>query len=107
MPEAKNQRPTLTTTRDDSSPAAGEVAKLREENERLRAELAEAKRNQKAKPNTRPQPEEPSYGLSEGQRDELEREGKTVSPFTGARQVGSGRGDVREVDQDEFVKAGK
>ncbi|MER5703482.1 hypothetical protein ABT023_16275 [Micromonospora sp. NPDC002296] len=36
-------------------------------------------------------PVEPSFGLSEGQRQELVATGKTVSPFTGAPQVGSGR----------------
>jgi len=28
-------------------------------------------------------PREPSFGLCEGEREELERTGKTVSPFTG------------------------
>jgi hypothetical protein len=31
-------------------------------------------------------PVEPSFGLSEGERDELERTGRTVSPFTGEKR---------------------
>lgn len=36
-------------------------------------------------------PVEPSFGLSEGQRQELEATGKTVSPFTGTPQLGTGK----------------
>lgn len=31
-------------------------------------------------------PREPSFGMSEGERDELERTGRTVSPFTGEKR---------------------
>ncbi len=86
----------------DTKPAApaanDELARLRAENERLRAELAEAKPQAPAKPT------EPSFGISEGQRDELERTGKTVSPFTGARQVADGETVKTGVSADEFDK---
>lgn len=80
---------------------------LAAERDRLAAELETAQANQKAVPNTNPQPVEPSFGLSEGQRADLELNGKTVSPFTGALQVGDGAkgSDVRVVSQDEFIKA--
>lgn len=74
-----------------------EVARLKAENATLKAELAELR------PSTPAKPSEPSFGISEGQRDELERIGKTVSPFTGARQVADG-GDVRVVDQETYDK---
>jgi hypothetical protein len=84
-----------------------EVAQLRAENALLRDKLSAAEANAKPVPNTRPQPEEPSFGISEGQRSDLERDGKTVSPFTSALQVGSGQpGDQpREVSEDEFHQA--
>jgi hypothetical protein len=83
-----------------------EIERLKAENERLRTELAEAQANAKALPNTRPTPTEPSFGLSEGQRAELEANGKTTSPFTGARQVGTGEpGEKpRVVSAEEFDK---
>lgn len=31
-------------------------------------------------------PREPSFGISQGEQDELERTGRTVSPFTGERR---------------------
>lgn len=96
-------------TRLNTMAEGGEVDELRAENARLKAELAEARRNAAARPNTRPKPSEPSYGLSEGQRADLELHGKTVSPFTGALQVGDGEpgSDPETVSQEEFVKAGK
>ncbi|MEU8329823.1 hypothetical protein [Micromonospora sp. NPDC048839] len=36
-------------------------------------------------------PVEPSFGLSEGQRQELLATGKTTSPFTGTPQLGTGK----------------
>ena len=49
---------------------------------------------------------EPSFKFSEGQRDELERTGRTVSPFTGKRYVGSSASDAREAESaEEFAKA--
>ncbi len=79
---------------------------LEAENAELRSQLAEAREAAVPTPNTRPKPTEPRYGISEGQRAELEMHGKTVSPFTGARQVGSGEpGETpRVVGQDEFDK---
>lgn len=100
MPEDKTVR--LTT----SQPAADsdEVARLKAENARLRAQLAE---KEGTEGNARPKPQEPSYGLSEGQRADLEAHGRTVSPFTGALQVGDGTPgeQPRAVDEDEFLKA--
>jgi hypothetical protein len=71
------------------------VADSAEEVAALREQLAAARANAKATPNVRPKPAEPSFGISEGQRAELEQTGKTVSPFTGARQVGSGAPGAR------------
>jgi len=75
-----------------------------EENDALKAELEQAKRDAIVRPNIKPQPTEPSFGLTEGNRDELERLGRTISPFTGARLLGDGVGNVREVSQEEFDK---
>jgi hypothetical protein len=77
-----------------------EVARLREENEQLREELAEAQANAKPVANTKPVPVEPSFGLSEGERNDLEqlrarRDGgervkvETTSPFTGKKRTES------------------
>lgn len=51
-------------------------------------------------------PVEPSFGLSEGQRQELEATGKTVSPFTGQPQLGTGEpGETpRAVSAAEYAK---
>jgi hypothetical protein len=57
-----------------------EVRQLREENERLRAELEDVKAGNLRKS---VKPSEPSFGISEGTREELERTGKATSPFTG------------------------
>lgn len=56
-----------------------ENAELREENERLRAHLADAQKGQV----TRPAPTAPSFGMSEGTRTDLEQVEKTTDPFTG------------------------
>lgn len=77
------------------------------ENERLEAERDQALTNQVPKANTKPQPTEPSFGLSEGQRAELEMHGKTISPFTGKRQIGhvdeEGRvAELHEASAEEF-----
>ncbi|HEY9415375.1 MAG TPA: hypothetical protein VIQ30_11495 [Pseudonocardia sp.] len=83
-------------------------AELTAENERLRAELAAAQGNAGVTTGkARPKPTEPSFGISEGQRDELERTGRTVSPFTGARQVGTGKPGERPrtASAEEFARA--
>lgn len=89
----------MAETKPKPDADSAEVARLRAENEALRAQLAD-------QGTVRPEPTEPSYGLSEGQRADLEATGKTVSPFTGARQVGTGKpGEMPEVvDQDEYDK---
>lgn len=86
-----------------------EADALAEERDRLAEELEKARANAVAQPNSHPKPTEPSYKLSEGQRAELEMNGKAVSPFTGARQVGTGTpGEVpRVVSSEEFDKVGK
>ena len=75
--------PPTRATNPAADSEASERDRLLDENARLRAELAEARANEKAKPNTRPVPHEPSFGLSEGERADLEMTGKSVSPFTG------------------------
>lgn len=93
-----------------------EVERLSAENDELMADVDrleherdQALTNQVPKPNTKPKAEEPSFGLSEGQRAELEMHGKTVSPFTGKRQVGevddSGHvTELHEASAEEFDK---
>jgi hypothetical protein len=82
---------------------ADRVAELERENAQLKEQLAE---RGTVLPNTRPTPREPSFGLTEGQRAELEMRGKTTSPFTGARQVGDGKpgSTPKVVDQAAFDK---
>jgi hypothetical protein len=55
-------------------------AQLTEENDRLRARVAELESAQGARPTV---PLTPSFGVSEGEREEIERTGKAVSPFDG------------------------
>lgn len=55
-------------------------ADLRAENERLLAQLADARAG---KPTARPAPVAPSFGMSEGTRADLELVEKTTDPFTG------------------------
>lgn len=102
MAEDKTTRLTTSQPAVDSD----EVARLKAENARLRAQLAE---KEGTEGNARPEPQEPSYGISEGQRADLEQDGRTVSPFTGALQVGDGEPGAapKVVDADEFAKAKK
>lgn len=81
-----------------------ENERLQADNERLAAELAD-----KAQPeaSTRPEPQEPSFKLSEGNRAELEERGHTISPFTGARLVGTSADDAREVSEEEYTRVAK
>lgn len=57
-------------------------AQLTEENERLTARVAELE-SRAANGRQRPLPDRPSFGMSEGEREEIERTGKAVSPFDG------------------------
>jgi hypothetical protein len=57
-----------------------ELERLRRENAELRAKLAEA-----GVPADPEKPHRPSFGISEGTREELERTGKAVDPFTGEK----------------------
>ena len=70
----------LETSETSGAPESfyGELEALRHEVAELREALANA--GVAVKPAT---PQEPSFGISEGTRDELEREGHAVSPFTG------------------------
>jgi hypothetical protein len=78
--------PKVTKTEPKSAPLPGgdsdELTKLREENAELRRQLDEADDPAGAKAR-RVKPTQPSFGISEGIRDQLEREGKAVDPFTG------------------------
>lgn len=67
------------------------VAELEAENATLRAHLEEttAAAEAPATETARPEPQEPSFGLSEGMRADLEAHGRTVSPFTGKTLVGT------------------
>lgn len=89
----------------NAAASADEVARLQAENDELRAQLAAAQPANATSFKDR-KPTEPSFGLSEGQRAELEMRGKTTSPFTGARQVGDGEPGTkpRVVDQETFDK---
>lgn len=85
QPQPAVETPAATQTDDTETPAgdqlgdADRVAELERENEALRAKLASAG----VSVDDPRKPEEPSYGISEGTRDELERHGKATSPFTG------------------------
>jgi hypothetical protein len=72
------------STRLNTSPAGAqaaddEVSRLRKENAELRVKLTQAE----GAPNTRPEPTRPSFGLTEGERSELQERGVTTDPFTG------------------------
>lgn len=68
-----------------------ENSELLDENDALREQLTEAQRNQKPQPNTRPATKEPSFGMSEGERTDLEETGRSVSPFTGKVTTAKGK----------------
>lgn len=62
-----------------------EVERLRKENARLRADLDEATVTlTELKPSASQKPHVPDW-LPEGTRDELERNGKAVNPFSGEK----------------------
>lgn len=71
--------PAADTSPDE--PANDRVAELEAENAELKERLAAA-----GAPVDGPRkPHEPSFGISEGTREELERTGKATSPFTGRK----------------------
>jgi len=81
---ARAETPPPAAVAADSVPAQykGDVERLAElerEAEDLRTKLAEAGVVAAVKPY------KPKFGLSEGTRDELERTGKAVDPFTGEK----------------------
>lgn len=76
----KSTAASLTTSPSAAPVEHDEMARLRAENERLREELAAAREGRSVQP---AKPVEPSFGISEGTREELERTGKATSPFTG------------------------
>ncbi|KXK61956.1 hypothetical protein AWW66_10980 [Micromonospora rosaria] len=104
---AQSTPPADQTSTDPTPAGGGRVAELEAEVTRLRAEVARLTEQAGGRPAGPARPVEPSFVFSEGQRQELEATGRTVSPFTGARQVGTGRpGDrPREATPDEFSKA--
>lgn len=73
MPTSEPKSPSAPS----ASASNDEVTRLREENARLKRELAEAK-PEKEKPHV------PKW-LPEGTREELERNGQAVNPFTGEK----------------------
>ncbi len=79
-------KPATLTTSPSAGDESEELRLLRDENAKLRAELADAKSKRDEAGNAAANPRkpvEPSFGISEGTRDELERTGKATSPFTG------------------------
>lgn len=76
------------------------VAELEAENAKLREQLAAV-----GAPAVPGRPTEPSFTFSAGQADELERTGRTVSPHTGKRYIGTSTADAREATADEYAKA--
>jgi predicted deacetylase len=66
------------TEHDESTQVREGLARIREELAALREQLAEAGFMSGPKA-----PQAPSFGMSEGTREELERLGKAVDPFTG------------------------
>lgn len=97
-------------TRLNTSPAGAqaaddEVSRLRKENAELRVKLTQAE----GAPNTRPEPTRPSFGLTEGERSELEVRGVTTDPFTGDVLTAKGEGvetsnDEAKATSDRFAK---
>lgn len=88
------------------NPLAGRVVELEAENAALREQLADLLRAATELAPVKPgKVAEPSFVFTEGQRDELARTGRTVSPFTGKRYVGSGPDDAREATAEEFANA--
>lgn len=76
-----------TSRRSSTDATSDRMAKLEEENARLRAKLEE--RGEDPGPSV---PRRPSFGLSEGERQDLTEHGVTTSPFTGDRLTASGEG---------------
>lgn len=72
-------------------------AELEAENERLRKEVAEL-RSAGVRPR-REVPARPSFGMSEGERDEIERIGSAVSPFDGKRNTAADLPERVTVDE--------
>ncbi|WP_030488190.1 hypothetical protein [Micromonospora chokoriensis] len=107
-PPADTQTPAQPATLPATTPPAATTTVAADVRVReLEAEVAEL-REQLATAGQTPKPgkaTEPRFTFSEGQRDELERTGRTVSPFTGTRYVGSSPDDAREATADEYAKA--
>ena len=68
-----------TTENKTQTADLAELDRLRKENAQLKADLATAKPD----PYARPEAKAPSFGMSEGERSDLETSGQTTSPFTG------------------------
>lgn len=80
---------------------ARRIAELEAENAELRRRMAAA--GVRVEPRA---PRAPSFGMSEGTRDELEREGRAVDPFTGEKLgdwsnvPGAGAGAIAAGEED-------
>ncbi|MFG1844909.1 hypothetical protein [Micromonospora carbonacea] len=101
------KNPTPTTPAPADPPVGDRLAELEADNARLRAENARLTEQVAAagRPAAPARPVEPSFTFTEGQRAELETTGRTVSPFTGQRFVGTSPEDAREATADEYAKA--
>lgn len=74
------EQPKPAASAAPASNESGELTRLREENKRLRVELAKAKGTGVDAPEAG---KPASFGMSEGTRVDLEVNGKTTDPFTG------------------------
>jgi hypothetical protein len=72
-------------------------AELEAENEALRQELEAVRSGRVAR--TTGVPPRPSFGMSEGERDEIERKGSAVSPFDGKRRTAEDLPEGVSVDE--------
>lgn len=77
-PAGADDRPAATERADDGRGWVDDLPD--DELDELAAEV------QRARLRRNREPREPSFGMSEGERDELQRTGRTVSPFTGERR---------------------
>lgn len=91
---ANAANPAQTATADQDR-----IAALEAENAKLREQLVAAGQTAEV------QPTSPSFRFSAGEADELERFGRTMSPFDGKLYVGTGTKDAREATPAEYHAA--
>ncbi len=84
------------TKKDDLAAVRAERDQLRRENDALRRQLdaapAAAPGAAPGTPAARPVPHAPSFGLSEGERADLEQRGVSNSPWTGEQSIADDHG---------------